>query len=144
MMDAQGIVDQVQSEIGLDAYHIYPDSRRFIPEVVLWGIASACVIEFVKGFVDFKKLGEDARSKLNELLRRWKQKDDFEKFVESEYLEVIVYRAIETIPPRLSDAKIDAAREELVLALVEFGLSHDAARRQAGKISEVVLTNTGT
>lgn len=47
MLTADELIARVQDQIGIDAYVIYPDSHRLIPDTVLWGFASACVLEFV-------------------------------------------------------------------------------------------------
>jgi len=142
-MDASEIIDQVQTEMGLDAYHIYPDSRRFIPETVLWGIAAACVIEFIKGIIDFKSLGEQARGKLDELVTRWKKKEDFERFVTDKELKSIVAKAIDKLPAKMTDADEAQARDRLAKALLEFGLPADAANSKAASISVLLLELVG-
>jgi hypothetical protein len=40
---------------------VYPDSYRLIPDTVLWSFASACVLEFVKAFIDLKGSARDDR-----------------------------------------------------------------------------------
>ena len=67
---ASTVIEEVEQELGIDAYHIYPGSRRMIPDAVAWGVAAACIIEFIKGMVDFKRLGEGTRFQLDELVRR--------------------------------------------------------------------------
>ena len=86
MRDANEIIASVRDVVGFDAYHMYPDTKRAIPDPVLWGFASACLLEFVKGFVDFKKLGETVRAKLESLLTHWREKRSFEDYVQSEGL----------------------------------------------------------
>jgi hypothetical protein len=56
------LISQVRDEIGLDAYYLYPDTRRAIPDPVIWGFASACVLKFVEGLgIDFKVFGEQTK-----------------------------------------------------------------------------------
>jgi hypothetical protein len=138
MRDGQELVTQVQNKIGLDAYHIYPDSRRFIPEAVLWGIASACVIEFIKGFVDFKLVGESAKRTLLELSSRFRRKDSFEDFVQQHDIKDITLHIIAVLPPTISDRAYDDGLRELETALIQFGLRPVPAKARATEIAKLI------
>lgn len=135
---AIAMIDSVRDEIGLDAYHIYPTSRRSIPDTVLWGFASACVLEFIKGFVDFKSLGEAVRSRLDGLLQHWRNKQDFEDYVRSEGLDKAVYAAVEAIPHIVTPTQRSAATKRLEDALVGLGLQRETASEHAARIADVV------
>jgi hypothetical protein len=139
--DAADMIASVCDEIGLDAYHIYPSSKRSIPDAVLWGFASACLLEFVKGFVDFKSLGEAVRSKLDGLLQHWRDKEDFEDYLKSEGIERAVLVAVEAIPKTISTSQRMLALKNLEDALVEIGLSREAAGKHAARIDEIVATS---
>jgi hypothetical protein len=138
---AAAMIDSVQNEIGLDAYHIYPTSRRSIPDAVLWGFASACLLEFIKGFVDFKSLGESIRSRLEGLLQHWRDKRDFEEYVRSEGLDKAVYAAVDAIPRTITPTQRSAAIKRLEDALVEVGLQREMAFEHAARIAEVVASS---
>lgn len=119
------LITAVQDQLGPDAYNIYPDSRRLIPDAVLWGIAAACVIEFLKGFGAFNELGKQSRERLDELVRRWKTRKDLEPYVQTlnltlrdDVASVIDSAAKQSHAP----TGRPAARQALTEALIEFGL----------------------
>jgi hypothetical protein len=134
---AEELIADVQDQIGLDAYHLYPSSRRLIPEAVLWGFASACILDFVKAFVDLKGLGEAARGRIGRLLAGWKAKslDD----VEADNLAADVAEAIGAMPPEVTPAEREAGTLRLRAALLELGLPSDEAKRHAESIAAKVL-----
>lgn len=138
MRDGQELITQVQNKIGLDAYHIYPDSRHFIPEAVLWGIASGCVIEFVKGFVDFKLIGESAKRTLLELSTRFRRKDSFEDFIKQHDITVSILHIIAVLPPTISNQDYDNGLRTLEAALIEFGLQPIPAKSRAAEIAKLI------
>lgn len=140
--DATELIESVRDEIGLDAYHIYPTSKRAIPDAVLWGFASACMLEFIKGFVDFKSLGEAIRSRLEGLLQHWRDKHDFEEYVRSEGLDKAVLTAADAIPRTITPAQRTAAVKTLEDALVEVGLPRDTASKHAARIGDIVVSSS--
>ncbi len=140
MEQSMRIIDQVTDELGLDAYHIYPDSRRLIPDAVLWAVASACVIEFLKSFLDLKTLGEQARKQLLELTRRWRERDDLEGYLKTEGLDASVRLALEAARPRLTETEENEAVRALEGSLVQFGIDKHAAHEHAARIARIVLS----
>ena len=130
------LIAEVGDEIGIEAYRIYPNSRRLIPEPVLWGIASACVIEFVKGLVDFKGLGEATKSRLLELSRRFRERDSLESFVEHNDLTEPIRLALSALPKKITDEDYEKGRGELEAALRLFGLPSASAQAHAAAIAE--------
>jgi hypothetical protein len=139
--DSADIVESVREEIGLDAYHMYPGSRRAIPDAVLWGFASACLLEFVKGFVDFKSLGEAIRGQLEGLLRHWRDEQDFEDYVRSEGLDRAVLAATAAIPGQITSVQRSSGIRALEDALVEIGLPRETASKHANRIDEIVMSS---
>ena len=133
------LIGAIVDELGLDVYHLYPDSKRLIPDTVIWGIASACLIEFLKGLGGFNTLGQQAKDKLNELLRRWRTRDAFEPFIQTLNLQEPIANELQDIrkTPPLSD-KFEQARQSLVDAFIQFGLNRDDANEHAVRISELV------
>ena len=72
------LIQDIQDQIGIDAYHIIPEQRRLIPEAVLWGFASACLLGFLRGLVDIKSMGETLRQRIENFLSAWRSKAGFE------------------------------------------------------------------
>lgn len=136
MRDGSVLIEKTQDILGLEAYRIFPDSRRFIPDVIVASVAAACLGEFIKGFVNFKKLGEGARAKFDELIRRWRAKDDFERYAKQEDAVELVSKAIATIPEKLPS--LVQAQARLQAALEEFGLSKAAAEEHAKRIAQLL------
>ena len=120
---AEELIADVKDQIGLDAYHIYPESRRMIPDAVLWAFASACILEFVKAFVDLKGLGEATRNRIGRLLAKWKAKNLDDVAVDD--LASDVAEAIAALPRKASPAEREAGILRLQAALLELGLSSD-------------------
>ena len=142
MSKTDELIGSVQDQLGPDAYNIYPDSRRLIPDAVLWGIAAACLIEFLKGLGGFNDLGKQARERLEEMIRRWKTHKDFEPYVQTLSLELRadVADALSSITNKeYSRKEYDDSRVALTESLIQFGLHPKTAQQHAGVISDLVL-----
>ena len=109
---SEEIISLVEQEIGIDAYHMYPDTRHAIPDTVLWGFASACILEFSKGFIDFKKLGESVRTNVNLLLKAWKLKENFDTRLSIKGMEEDVLTAIDSIRVSIRDEDIQVSHAD--------------------------------
>lgn len=138
MRDGLSTLEQARDAIGLDAYRLYPDSRRLIPEAVALSVAAACISEFIKGFVDFKSLGERANQVLTELIRRWRTKDRFEEFVTEHDPTAVVTLAIQHLPLALPAPEAAEAQRRLQEGLEEFGLSASKAADRAAEIAKII------
>ena len=110
-----------------------------IPASVLWAIAGACVVKFLEGVIDFKKLGEETWSKLTELVRRWRERDHLEEYILAEPIETPILLAIESAKSEVSAAERSIAETELKKALVHFGIESQTAARHASRIADVIL-----
>jgi hypothetical protein len=132
------ITTSVADELGLDVYRLYPDTRRLIPDTVVWGLASGCIAQFLAGFVDFNGLGKEVRAKLDELIRRWRQKDDFERYIETsaptEAVAVVVQAAMGCASP----ANIRSGQQKLEQAMIEFGFDPETARIRSERIAKAI------
>jgi hypothetical protein len=100
------------------------------------------LLEFIKGFVDFKSLGEAVRSQVEGLLRHWRDKQDFEEYVRSEGLEKAVLTAAGAIPLMITPAQHAAAVKALEDALVGVGLPRDTASKHAVHIGVIVASSS--
>jgi hypothetical protein len=134
MDGSHDLISQVRDEIGLDAYYLYPDTRRMIPDPVIWGFASACVLKFAEGLgIDFKQFGEQTKCLLSGLVDRIFRKQDFEPFVENEQLPAGVALAIVAIPERIDEHKRAEGVRRLEAALTELGMpAPTASERDSG------------
>jgi hypothetical protein len=133
------LIGSIIDELGIDVYHIYPTSKRLIPETVIWAIASACLIEFLKGLGGFNNLGQQTRAKLDEFLRRWRTRDSFEPYIQTLNLQKPIadgMHAIRQVPPASND--FEKARKSLEDSLIEFGLHSSDAHEHAIRISELI------
>lgn len=136
--DDADLIGAVRDQIGLDAYHLYPDTRRLIPDAVFWGIAIACLTEYFKGLGGFETLGKATRRKAASILKAWKEKRDFEHVVQGEEFESIVSEGIRLVPQRIAKGREVHARARLRQSLVEFGLGDDEAGELSRQIAELV------
>jgi len=132
------VIVVVEEQINLDAYHMYPDSKRLIPEMVVWGFASACLLEFVKGLVDFNQLGKGIRTKVEGLLKAWREKHDFEDYLKSEGIEAAVLATIEACPSEITAAQRQDAVERVASALIDLGLPAKKARQHAEQVAKAI------
>jgi hypothetical protein len=139
MPDGRAVLENAKDTLGLDAYLLYPESRRLIPETVLWGLAAACVGEFIKGFIDFKSLGETARAALTELLRKWRDKREFESYVLSSRPEPLLLAALKTLPSSIPVESCEKALADLTDSLECFGLNKPEAQSRATQIADVIV-----
>jgi hypothetical protein len=139
MPDGRTVLENAKDTLGMDAFLLYPESRRLIPEAVLWGLAGACVGEFIKGFIDFKSLGETARAALNELLRKWRDKREFESYVVSSPPELLLLSALNTLPSMIPVESCQKALVDLTDSLECFGLDKAEAQNRATQIADVIV-----
>lgn len=138
MRDGSEILQSIKDIIGLEAYRMYPDSRRLIPDAVLWGVAAACATEFLKGAIDFKSIGEGAHNKLMELMRRFEHRDAFEEFVDAQDVESLAASAIAAAPIELTPDELTQARSNLEDALKRLGLSGPEIRNKVAEIEKAI------
>jgi hypothetical protein len=142
MAHVEELVASVQDEIGRDAYVMYPNSHRLIPDAVLWAFASACVLEYTKSFVDLKGLGEKSRALVEELLDRWKGKDEFESFAQREGLaDRVADAVVQTLPATIPPQSRASAIADLATALEGLGMRAADARRHAAGIADIVAAS---
>lgn len=138
MKDVHELLIMTRDELGLDAYVIYPDSRRSIPDTVLWAFASACLLEYLKPLIDFKGLGEKTRRTIEELLRRWRTKDKFEEFAAKPELAAAVTDALSAATPADNGTGREKAVADLAQALTALGVRAADAVEHAERIAELV------
>jgi hypothetical protein len=140
--DARRLIVSAENAIGTDAYLVYPNNLRQIPEVVIWGFASACVLEFVKAFVDLKGIGEAARELVAGLLIRLKERSSFEEYCRTEGLDAAVLSAIATIPERIDEKQFEVGLLGLKSVLTQLGLPENEAATLSGKIGDAIRTHS--
>jgi hypothetical protein len=128
------LLNEVADELGHDVYYVYPDSKRLIPDAVMWAVVVACIVQFLKGFVDFERLGESARTAIAELLDRWRSKKDLEPWIQGADLHRLVLEAFESRPASVTDADLDRGQACLKQALPEFGMDENLAEEHARAI----------
>ena len=138
VQDAHELIDEISTVIGLDAYVMYPDSKRLIPDVVIWGFASAFLLEFVKALVDLKGLGENLRKRAEFFLQSWKAKIGFEAIVSADDVNEVNRELIAALPQDIGVDELDKGRVALRDALVGLGLKVAVAERHAQKIAELI------
>ncbi|MBL8219370.1 MAG: hypothetical protein JNL62_09070 [Bryobacterales bacterium] len=133
--EAADLLQRVSDELGLEVYQFFPDRKRLIPEALVMGIAGACIAEFFKGFFGLKEMGEGSRKKLLELAVRWKERKDFEPYVQTLNLSQVLAEASGS-----GDGPGDHERAEqnLRAALIEFGISQSMAAAQAKRIRQII------
>jgi hypothetical protein len=137
-VDANELISSVELTIGLDAYRHYPESRRQIPEIVVTSVAIAALTQFLKGFVDFEKLGNKSRDILENTLRRWRGKETLESEGKVDQLEKALTHALRMVPGSLPENEYREAIARLEEALKEFGLPTETAKERAEKIASLM------
>jgi hypothetical protein len=136
----RALLEDVKDELGLEAYHIYPDSKRWIPDQVLWAIAGACIVEFCfKGLIDLKALGEKTRQAALALVEAWHERTTFEARIQTLDINGIVREVGTAVPSRVvTSGNLDASEKELADSLRAFGLTETAAALHAAAIRKIV------
>jgi len=132
------LLQEVADQLGLDVYYVYPDSRHFIPETVVLAVATACVIEFLKGFFDFNGLGKASREAVLDLARRWRSNQDLEPLIQTLDLQGLASEVLEVSPSSASAADLDKGQASLTQALSEFGMDQNLANEHAQAIRAVM------
>ncbi|WP_166300738.1 hypothetical protein [Bradyrhizobium sp. 2S1] len=144
-MDAEELLTQAKRAVGQNAYVMYPPTKRpLIPEAVVWGFASACLLEFVKPFFDFKGLGEVANKHVTGLLQAWRDKASFEEHCRTEGVDAAVLAALEAVPNNVTSDQSKKGVENLTSALKQIGVNEQDAAVLADKIKNAVAPAANT
>ena len=135
----EGLLQSVEGVLGIDAYRIYPNSQRLIAEAVLVSVAAACIGQFLKGLIDFEKLGSATRQHLDELIRRWRQREAIDAFADAHDPRALLDEALRHLPRAIQEHQKREALEALQAALEEFGLPRKRAEERARAIAQLVV-----
>jgi hypothetical protein len=136
--DTATLLTGVRDELGHDVYYFYPDSRHHIPDTVIWGFASACILEFLKGFIDLNRMGKSAREATQELLSRWRSRQEPDPWIQTLNLRDVITEALEQPAAPLSSEDLCKGETALRQALSDFGMDPKVAAEHAKAISSVI------
>lgn len=134
-MDFSELRAEIIFEIGPDAYSQYDQERYAIPEIVLHILADACIIEFIKGFVDFEALGKGVRAKLEQFIEAFRQSPQLVTLNISQEVDRTFTAA--KVPDQ---ASLVEAHKRLVDLLIVYGMDKDIAEAHAGGIEKSIMS----
>ena len=136
--DTSGLLTDIRDELGHDVYYFYPDSKHHIPDTVIWGFVSACILEFLKGSVDLNSLGKTTRESIKEILERWRSRQAFEPYIQTLNLNHVLTETLEMTATLPSGVDITTGEAKLREALSDFGMEPEVALEHAKAISKLI------
>jgi hypothetical protein len=136
--DAANLLNDIRDELGTDVYYFYPDTRHQIPDTVIWGFVSACILEFLKGFIDLNGLGKTTREAARELLKRWRSRQEPEPWIQTLNLHDVIAEALQQPPTPVSAADLSKGEAALRQALCDLGMEPHVAAEHAKAISSLM------
>lgn len=138
MPSATELVENVRHKIGIDAYRYYSDSKHAITETVLVGIATACILQYLRGYVDFEKIGKQNSARVKAMIENWRKRSGLERVSDKKLIRASMAAALEMIPPIPTPDERASATTLLEEALREFGLPEKLAHERAKEIDALV------
>jgi hypothetical protein len=141
-----GLLEDIADVLGHDVYYIYPDSLHAIPPVYISAIAVGCLLEFLKGFADFNRLGQASRQAIVNLLNNWRSSRDLEPLIQTLDLRNAAYEALAIVPQDVNAHQMDEGQTALKQALLKFGMNDGLADEHSRAIRQLVqqsLTSGG-
>lgn len=138
MNDIQPLLDGIRDELSTDVYYVYKDKRHFFLEALATAVATAVLIDYVKGLLDPRGAGEKHREYLKQLVERLRHEDMISIKAEMQALETTASDLMKSVPPNMTPAKEKAALESLQSALVEIGMPAVQAELHSQNIALLV------
>jgi hypothetical protein len=138
MNDIQPLVDEIRDELSTDVYYAYKDKRHFFLEALATAVATACLIEYVKGLVNPRDIGEKHRGYLKDLVERLREGDMISIKAEMDTLDKTANDLMKSAPSQLTPANEKAALESLQAALVQIGMPAVQAELHSQSIAQLV------
>jgi hypothetical protein len=99
---SNALIEDIADVLGHDVYYIYPDSLHAIPPEIISGIAVGCLVEFLNGFIDFKRLGQSTRQAIIDLLSRWRSSRELDQLILTLDLRNVASEALAIVPQDVS------------------------------------------
>ena len=138
MNDIQPLVDGIRDELSTDVYYAYKDKRHFFLEALATAVATACLIEYVKGLLDPRGLGEKHREYLKDLVELLRDEDMISIRAEMDTLDKTANDLMKSASNQLTPANEKAALESLQTALVQIGMPATQAELHSQNIAQLV------
>jgi hypothetical protein len=128
--DAHQLIANIVDELGMDAYHLYPDSRRLIGEAELAAIAVACIVAYCKGFFNLEVLGTKSREYLLGVLGLLQDK-------QPDSQPVRIEPVIELLENAGAPIQMPAI-ESLKRSMIQFGMTETLANEHAENVAALI------
>jgi hypothetical protein len=132
-MDPNELRAEIQEEIALNIYAPYKTEKYLLPPEAWRIFQDVVIVEFLIGFFDFESLGNGLRSKVDKLIRSYR---DDPKLTTLD-LSSDVDRALSSAQPP-DEAKAREAQERLTGFLVSYGIDPQLAREHAAVIAQQI------
>jgi hypothetical protein len=136
--EIQPLVDGIRDELSTEVYYVYKDKRHFFLEAFATAVATACLIEYVKGLVDPHGLGEKHREYLKDLAERLRAEDMISIRAEMDMLDKTANELMQSVHPQSTSANERAALESLKTALAQIGMPAVQAELHSQNIAQLV------
>jgi hypothetical protein len=133
-----GLLEDIADVLGHDVYYIYPDSLHAIPPDIISAIAVGCLLEFLKGFVDFNRLGQATRQAIGDLLSNWRSSGDLEPLILTLDLQNTAAQALAIVPQDVNAHRMDEGQTALKQSLLKFGMDDGLADEHSKAIRQLV------
>jgi hypothetical protein len=141
MSEIQPILDDIRDELGTDIYYVYRDERHFLLESLAVAVATACLIEYVKGLLAPRELGERHRQHLKEFVQEVRGGDMISIKAEMDALDKEARALLKAAPSEITAEREKAAIENLQTALIQFGMPSTQAEVHSKSVAALVKTH---
>ena len=138
MSEIQPLLDDVRDELGTDIYYVYKDERHFLLESIAVAIATACLVEYVKGLLDPRGMGESHRQYLKELVEQVRGGNMISIKAEMDALDKEADALMKAARPEIAAEREKAAIENLQAALIQIGVPSTQAELHSKGVAALV------
>ncbi len=134
-MNSKDFYHEIINELGMEVYHSYKEGKHAITETILIGLATAILFEFLKGILDFEKLGTKLKDKFQNLVSKKKQLENNNELVQpipelDEFIDLIMELKGNIV---LTDS---IAYENVYTYLIQLGLNKKSAKIKAKSLTK--------
>lgn len=138
MSQFQNVLEEIRDELSTDIYYIYKDKRHFLLEAIAAAVAMACLIEYFKGLLGPKEIGEAHRQYVKEFVDLVRNDKIISIKAEMDVLEQEAIELGTVACSNLTDENEKAAIQQLEVALKQIGMPSVQAETHSKNIAALV------
>lgn len=130
-MNTDKTYQDVIDVLGLEVYNVYKEEKHAITETIILGIVTSIIFEFLKGVVNFEKLGDSLKQKFESFLERLRKKKGHELDDETKKEATEILRIIIDIKITFDSREFEEGHKSVYQYLLSLGMSQKIAEKKA-------------